>query len=60
LPVDNTRYSILRKMPFFTEFEDVEIWEILRISRWRKVEANTLLIREGIRPALRDHHRGPG
>ncbi|MCK6392190.1 serine/threonine-protein kinase [Zoogloea sp.] len=46
-PVDNTRYSILRKMPFFTEFEDVEIWEILRISRWRKVEANTLLIREG-------------
>lgn len=47
VPVDNTRYSILRKMPFFTEFEDVEIWEILRISRWRKVEANTLLIREG-------------
>ena len=47
LPVDNTRYSILRKMPFFTEFDDVEIWEILRISRWRKVEANTLLIREG-------------
>lgn len=46
-PVDNTRYSILRKMPFFIEFEDVEIWEILRISRWRKVEANTLLIREG-------------
>ncbi len=46
-PVDGTRYSILRKMPFFTEFEDVEIWEILRISRWRKVEANTLLIREG-------------
>ena len=47
VPVDNTRYSILRKMPFFTEFEDVEIWEILRISRWRKVDANTLLIREG-------------
>jgi len=46
-PVDNTRYSILRKMPFFTEFEDVEIWEILRISRWRKVESNTLLMREG-------------
>lgn len=47
LPADSTRYSVLRKMPFFTEFEDVEIWEILRISRWRKVEANTLLIREG-------------
>ena len=48
VPVDNTRYSVLRKMPFFTEFEDVEIWEILRISRWRKVESNTLLMREGI------------
>ena len=47
VPVDSTRYSILRKMPFFTAFEDVEIWEILRISRWRKVDANTLLIREG-------------
>ena len=46
-PVDSARYSILRKMPFFTEFEDVEIWEILRISRWRKVDSNTLLMREG-------------
>ncbi len=47
LPQDTTRYSILRKMPFFVEFEDVEIWEILRISRWRKVDSNTLLMREG-------------
>ena len=47
IPADNTRFSILRKMPFFVEFEDVEIWEILRISRWRKVDSNTLLMREG-------------
>jgi non-specific serine/threonine protein kinase len=47
VPADNTRFSILRKMPFFTEFEDVEMWEILRISRWRKVDSNTLLMREG-------------
>lgn len=47
LPQDTTRFSILRKMPFFVEFEDVEIWEILRISRWRKVDSNTLLMREG-------------
>lgn len=44
---DTTRYSILRKMPFFTEFEDVEIWEFLRISRWRRIESNTLVMREG-------------
>lgn len=47
VPADNARFAVLRKMPFFVEFEDVEIWEILRISRWRKVEANTLLVREG-------------
>jgi non-specific serine/threonine protein kinase len=44
---DTSRYSILRKMPFFTEFEDVEIWEFLRISRWRRIESNTLVMREG-------------
>ncbi|MDD3353896.1 serine/threonine-protein kinase [Zoogloea sp.] len=47
IPMDTTRFALLRKMPFFTEFEDVEIWEILRISRWRKVDANTALVREG-------------
>ena len=44
---DTSRYSILRKMPFFTEFEDVEIWEFLRISRWRRIDSNTLVMREG-------------
>ncbi len=47
VPMDTTRFSVLRKMSFFTEFEDVEIWEILRISRWRRVDSNTLLLREG-------------
>ena len=32
---------------FFTEFEDVEIWEILRIGTWRKVDEKTVLIGEG-------------
>jgi eukaryotic-like serine/threonine-protein kinase len=47
LPVDMTRFNLLRKMPFFLEFEDVEIWEILRIGSWRRVNENTLLMREG-------------
>lgn len=46
-PVDMSRFNLLRKMPFFVEFEDVEIWEILRSSSWRKVAENTLLMREG-------------
>lgn len=44
---DMTRFSVLRKLPFFTEFEDVEVWETLRISAWREAEAGSVLMREG-------------
>jgi CRP-like cAMP-binding protein len=46
-PRDEARFAVLRKQIFFTEFENVELWEVLRISRWRKVPAGTLLMREG-------------
>lgn len=44
---DNARFSQLRKLSFFTEFEDIEIWEIVRISSWRLADEMTQLIREG-------------
>jgi non-specific serine/threonine protein kinase len=47
VPTDMSRFAVLRKLPFFLEFEDVEIWETLRISSWRQVPENTLLMREG-------------
>jgi CRP-like cAMP-binding protein/predicted Ser/Thr protein kinase len=46
-PRDEARFSVLRQQVFFTEFENVELWEVLRISRWRKVAAGALLMREG-------------
>lgn len=46
-PPDTARFSVLRKLSFFTEFDDVEIWEVLRVSNWRKVEADTTVVREG-------------
>lgn len=46
-PPDTSRFSVLRKLAFFTEFDDVEVWEVLRISRWRSVEDDTALVREG-------------
>lgn len=46
-PPDTSRYSILRKLAFFTEFDDPEVWEILRISTWRTADADTVLVREG-------------
>ncbi|MCB1939222.1 MAG: protein kinase [Rhodocyclaceae bacterium] len=47
VPPDTSRFGKLRKLPFFTEFDDIEIWEVLRISSWRTVEAGLTLIREG-------------
>jgi len=44
---DSRHFSILRKMDFFFEFENVELWEILRSSLWRDVGARVTLMREG-------------
>jgi CRP-like cAMP-binding protein len=48
---DMTHFERLRKVPFFAEFEDIELWEVLRISVWRELSEKVTLIREG------DHHR---
>ena len=44
---DTSRFARLRRLAFFTEFEDVELWEVLRISSWRQVERHVALVREG-------------
>ncbi|WP_018606849.1 serine/threonine-protein kinase [Uliginosibacterium gangwonense] len=44
---DNARFGQIRKLPFFTEFEDIEIWEVVRISSWRVADEMTQLVREG-------------
>ena len=41
------RFELLRGMPFFREFSDVELWEVLRIAQWSTVHADTYLMREG-------------
>ncbi|NMF88693.1 serine/threonine protein kinase [Aromatoleum petrolei] len=47
VPPDTSRFSQLRKLVCFTEFDDIELWEVLRISAWRVVDCGTALIREG-------------
>ena len=44
---DTRRFETLRKIDFFTEFENEEIWEVLRVSVWRDVSPNVPIIREG-------------
>jgi non-specific serine/threonine protein kinase len=48
VPPDTSRFSVLRKLGFFTLFDDIELWEVLRLSSWRRVEARTVLLREGL------------
>ena len=44
---DFAHFERLRTLEFFTEFEDIELWEVLRISVWREVSTKVVLIREG-------------
>ncbi|MBK7356751.1 serine/threonine-protein kinase [Propionivibrio sp.] len=44
---DTTHFERLRKVEFFTDFDDIELWEVLRISVWRELSSKVMLIREG-------------
>jgi non-specific serine/threonine protein kinase len=44
---DSAHFDVLRKLDFFADFDDVELWEVLRISVWRQVADKVALIREG-------------
>lgn len=44
---DTSHFEMLRRLDFFTEFENIEIWEVLRVAVWREVSPNVALIRQG-------------
>ncbi len=44
---DAAHFERLRQLEFFADFEDVELWEVLRISVWREVATKVTLVREG-------------
>jgi serine/threonine protein kinase len=46
---DTSHFETLRRLDFFTEFENIEIWEVLRVSVWREILPNVALIRQGDR-----------
>ncbi len=41
------RFHKLRKLGFFLYFDDVEVWETLRICTWRKLPEKSILMSEG-------------
>ncbi|HTP94774.1 MAG TPA: serine/threonine-protein kinase [Burkholderiales bacterium] len=44
---DSEKFNTLRKLEFFKNFSDVELWEVLRITAWNRFSAGTTLIKEG-------------
>ena len=44
---DLEKFDMLRSLLFFKNFSDVELWEVLRISGWRKVRKDEVILHEG-------------
>jgi serine/threonine protein kinase len=44
---DTEKFDTLCSLGFFKNFTDVELWEVLRISEWRKVRQDERILGEG-------------
>lgn len=43
---DTEKFQILRKLDFFRNVGDTELWEVLRINDWRRVDKGECILRE--------------
>ena len=43
---DSEKFNGLRDMPFFEDFDDVALWEVVRIGSWKTIASGTVIIRE--------------
>jgi serine/threonine protein kinase len=44
---DTEKFNLLRGLSFFRDFSDVDLWDVLRLSEWRRVKKGEVLMREG-------------
>jgi serine/threonine protein kinase len=44
---DSEKFNQLRQLPFFQDFGDVALWEAIRVGRWRNINGETVVIKEG-------------
>ncbi len=44
---DMEKFGIVRSLGFFRNFSDIELWEVLHFSRWRKMNRGGAIITEG-------------
>ena len=43
---ESERFARLRALPFFDDFHDVVLWELMRLGKWRRLDRGTVLMRE--------------
>ena len=43
---ETERFTRLRALPFFADFHDVALWELMRLGNWRRLPHGTVLMRE--------------
>ena len=46
---DSEKFEALRALGFFNDFSDVELWEVVRFSRWDEVAAGTVIMKDAER-----------
>ncbi|HEY4375281.1 MAG TPA: serine/threonine-protein kinase [Burkholderiales bacterium] len=44
---ESQQFEALRALPFFADFDDVELWEVIRISSWSEFKTGDVVIHEG-------------
>jgi serine/threonine protein kinase len=44
---DTEKFNAIKGLPFFKDFRDVEIWETVRISSFRRIQQDKTVIKEG-------------
>ena len=44
---DSEKFNTLRAMPFFSDFSDAELWEVMRISSWENLATNATIMQDG-------------
>ncbi|MBK7355674.1 serine/threonine-protein kinase [Propionivibrio sp.] len=44
---DSEKYDTLRELPFFADFSDAELWEVLGFSQWRSIAPDEAILQEG-------------
>ena len=44
---ESEKFDALRQLPFFNDFSDIELWEVLRFAHWSSVAPGEIVMRDG-------------